>query len=97
METFSLFFGILLLAVAAFLVFVIIVIEKGTESGEIIPAATIGALAVVLIIVGAAIIHNYYSPTITPMDVYRGKTTLEITYRDGVAIDSTVVWKEEIK
>ena len=28
------------------------------------------------------------------IDVYRGKTTLEITYKDGVAIDSTVVFKE---
>lgn len=27
------------------------------------------------------------------MDVYQGKTTLEITYKDGVAIDSTVVFK----
>jgi hypothetical protein len=27
------------------------------------------------------------------IDVYRGKTTLEITYRDSVAIDSTVVYK----
>ena len=30
----------------------------------------------------------------TAMDVYRGKTTLEITYKDGVAIDSTAVWKK---
>ena len=29
----------------------------------------------------------------TALDVYRGKTTLEITYRDNVAIDSTVVYK----
>ena len=29
----------------------------------------------------------------TTLDVYRGKTTLEITYRDSVAIDSTVVYK----
>lgn len=27
------------------------------------------------------------------MDVYRDRTTLEITYKDGVAIDSTVVFK----
>ena len=27
------------------------------------------------------------------LDVYRGKTTLEITYRDSVAIDSIVVYK----
>ena len=29
------------------------------------------------------------------IDVYQGNTTLEITYRDGVAIDSIVVFKEE--
>lgn len=31
------------------------------------------------------------------MDVYQGKTTLEITYRDGVAIDSVVVYKGKEK
>lgn len=30
----------------------------------------------------------------TAMDVYRGKTTLEITYKDSVPIDSVVVFKE---
>lgn len=34
-------------------------------------------------------------PPIKAIDVYRGKTTLEITYRDSVAVDSVVVWKEE--
>ena len=34
---------------------------------------------------------NYNEPT--ALDVYQGKTTLEITYRDSVAIDSTVVYK----
>lgn len=29
----------------------------------------------------------------TAMDVYRGKTTLEVTYKNGVAIDSTIVFK----
>ena len=31
----------------------------------------------------------------TALDVYRGKTTLEITYRDSVAIDSVVVYKKK--
>ena len=29
------------------------------------------------------------------IDVYNDKTTLEITYRDKVPIDSTVVWKKK--
>lgn len=28
------------------------------------------------------------------IDVYRGKTTLEITYKDGVPVDSVVVFKK---
>lgn len=33
----------------------------------------------------------------TAMDVYEGKTTLEITYKDGVPIDSVVVFKDKKK
>ena len=29
------------------------------------------------------------------IDVYKGRTTLEITYKNGVPIDSTVVWKSK--
>lgn len=35
--------------------------------------------------------------TLTALDVYRDKTTLEITYRDSVAVDSVVVFKPEFK
>lgn len=30
----------------------------------------------------------------TAMDVYQDKTTLEISYKDGVPVDSVVVWKD---
>lgn len=36
----------------------------------------------------------YYKPQ--AIDVYRGNTTLEITYRDSVAIDSIVVFRKQI-
>jgi hypothetical protein len=42
---------------------------------------------------GAFIVMGCYDKEPTALDVYRGKTTLEITYRDSVAIDSTVVYK----
>lgn len=35
--------------------------------------------------------------TPTALDVYQGKTTLEITYRDSIPVDSVVVLKEEFK
>lgn len=31
----------------------------------------------------------------TAIDVYRGKTTLEITYKDSIAVDSVVVFKNK--
>lgn len=31
----------------------------------------------------------------TAMDVYQGKTTLEITYKDGIPVDSIVVFKNK--
>lgn len=37
------------------------------------------------------------SITPTALDVYQGKTTLETTYKDGVAIDSVVVFKDKKK
>ena len=36
---------------------------------------------------------NWSTPS--AMDVYQGKTTLEITYKEGVAIDSVVVFKDK--
>ena len=36
---------------------------------------------------------NWNEPT--AMDVYRGRTTLEITYKDSIAIDSVVVFKDK--
>lgn len=36
---------------------------------------------------------EFLSPSITPMEVYQGKTTLEYKVVDGVKVDSTVVWE----
>ena len=56
--------------------------------------ATLVAIGGILGIIGAIghqVELNMDIPT--ALDVYRGKTTLEITYRDSVAVDSTVVYK----
>ena len=50
-----------------------------------------GAVIVVLLLIAM----EEKNPSLKPIDVYRGRTTLEITYRDSVAIDSIVVWKEK--
>ena len=56
------------------------------------------AFLITSIIVGLCVLLSYLAwlnseNTPTALDVYRGKTTLEITYRDSVAVDSTVVYK----
>lgn len=91
----GLFYGVILIGFSLFLCVLIYMIRR--ESNEIIPSAVLGAITIIFLIAGIGIIDEYCYPSITPMDVYRGKTTLEITYKDSIAIDSTVVWKEEVK
>ena len=57
--------------------------KKASAAGVVICAAFYGAFTAM----------GCYEKEPTALDVYRGKTTLEITYRDSVAIDSTVVYK----
>lgn len=44
-----------------------------------------------------ALAHACFPERLTPMaiDVYRGKTTLQISYKDSVAVDTIVVFKDE--
>ena len=41
------------------------------------------------------ILSVYYTTKPRAIDVYKNRTTLEITYKDKVPIDSTVVWKSK--
>ena len=45
------------------------------------------------IIIAFCLIINLRKPR--AINVYQGNTTLEITYKDGVPIDSVVVWKDK--
>ena len=56
-----------------------------------------GIFLVVWVYVLVSVIANNLRPSIEPIDVYRNKTALKITYIDGVATDSVVVWKEGTK
>ena len=57
----------------------------------------IGGVALVVLSIFAAMLISGKNLDNTPiaLDVYRGKTTLEITYKDSVALDSVVVFKDE--
>jgi uncharacterized membrane protein len=54
-----------------------------------------GAIGAYLLSSGIMIHEGSCKPT--AIDVYQGKTTLEITYKDGVPVDSVVVFKNKEK
>ena len=59
---------------------------------DVLTTVSCTSICLGLIITLCWIIDRNTNPT--AMDVYQGKTTLEITYKDRVAIDSVVVFKE---
>lgn len=55
-------------------------------------------LLIASVIILVELVLSYKSRnTPTAMDVYQGKTTLEITYRDSILVDSIVVFKDKFK
>ena len=68
---------------------IVTVVLREAHDKEGMSAATM----VCAVLFGAFLVMVLVESEPTALDVYRGKTTLEITYRDSVAIDSTVVYK----
>lgn len=62
---------------------------KTEKNGYFILGCGVGILLSMLIMAIA------YSVSIQPIDVYRGKTTLQITYEENIPIDSVVVYKNK--
>lgn len=56
-----------------------------------------GWLVLVFSVIVAMIVSGEQEPKPKPIDVYRGYTTLQITYEDSTAVDSTVVFKKEFR
>ena len=84
-------FIILGLTIIYLIIFSIIVL--GVENEEL--AAKFLICASVLYPVLVLFLLTSYTTKPKAIDVYEGKTTLEITYKDKVPIDSTVVWKSK--
>ena len=57
-------------------------------------AYTVSILIVSIITFISAVFTTIELRNPTAIDVYRGKTTLEVTYKNGVLIDSAVVFKK---
>ena len=84
-------FGIIGLIISIVALAIILIFDK-KENGECFKSwitilLSCWALSCFILLI------TYNEPT--TLDVYRGKTTLEITYRDSVAVDSVVVYKME--
>ena len=83
---------IVLIGCCLLLLTIILISIKAEKTDKI--AVVCGIIGCVFFVVGGTgHIINSIPTTPSAIDVYRGKTTLEITYRDSVAIDSTVVYK----
>ena len=78
--------GLIFIIMGSALIAVLIMSEQ-TDGLTILGSVS----SVLLIIVGARCIHICKYPS--AIDVYRGKTTLQITYKNNVPIDTTVVYK----
>jgi hypothetical protein len=80
----------------------LMVIAVATESYNLGQASSIVLLISFLTFVAVALYLNLdeqkeiEKSIPTAMDVYRGNTTLEITYRDGVPVDSVIVFKQKV-
>lgn len=79
---------IILLLVAIFAIFM-------TYKNKYMCSILCSTIAAFFILFSIILHGTHESPT--ALDVYQGKTTLEITYKDGVPVDSVVVFKEQFK
>lgn len=82
--------SLIIIAIAFIVMFYVLYFPKDNDEWLAHSAITCFVVGVILLICCA--IDKETNPT--AMDVYQGKTTLEITHKDGVAIDSVVVFKE---
>ena len=63
--------------------------DEGFEFG-----AFIGTIVTILFVIEICLANEIIEKSKpSALDVYQDKTTLEITYKDGVPVDSIVVWK----
>lgn len=69
--------------------------EFYNETIDRITSFSLGVIFLFSIMIAVEACFEFLSPSITPMDVYQGKTTLEYKVVDGVKVDSCVIWKNK--
>ena len=86
--------GLLIFSIICCLICVVLAIAIKDEVGCRVLSFLAGAFMILGI---AGFIDTKKNNTPTALDVYQGNTTLEITYRDSIPVDSVVVFKVELK
>lgn len=81
----------IIIGIIAVLIGFILYAKAFAESDYDIPITGTVYFGGMIVAFGIWCINSYKSPK--AIDVYRGKTTLQITYKDNIPIDSTVVYK----
>lgn len=81
---------IILIAIGYIGLFLAINFDKWRNEAFALSSVAFCILGFVVLI--RCVINRDINPT--TIDVYRGRTTLEITYKDGVAVDTVVTFKE---
>lgn len=84
------------LAIITFILIVCLMVYAAHK--EMLEWVGVGIIVGFLILLfSIALAHACFLPRTSPMpiDVYRGYTTLQITYKDSVAVDTIVVFKDE--
>ena len=74
-------------------VFLIWNVSTDNKDGRFCSAILLTISGIIFVILLSSYEKNRNTPT--ALDVYQGNTTLEITYKDSIPIDTIVVWKEE--
>ena len=86
--------GFLIFSIIIFLICSILaIVIKGKDESNLFSFLSGGTLILCITLL-IAIEEKNNTPT--ALDAYQGKTTLEITYRDSIPVDSVVVFKVEI-
>ena len=87
--------GLLIFSIICCLICVVLAIAIKDEVGCRVLGFLAGAFMILAIAGFVDIKEKNNTPT--AFDVYQGNTTLEITYRDSIPVDSVVVFKDEFK
>ena len=87
--------GFLIFLIIIFLICFILTIVIKDKDGSNLFSFLSGGTLILCITLLIAIEEKNNIPT--ALDVYQGNTTLEITYRDSIPVDSVVVFKDEFK